>query len=57
VKGVVDLIEAEPNPLRGADERHASQHVARVSPLVPAGPFSRDQADVLIEAKRRGGDT
>ena len=52
-----DLVEAEPDALRRADERHPAQRRPRVAPLVAGGALGVDQPDVLVEAQRRRGDT
>ena len=51
-----DLGEREPDPLREDDERDAAEHVPLVATLAASSPFGADQASVLVEAKRRGGD-
>ena len=41
---LLDLVEAQADPLGGPDERHAAQHVAGVAALVAGGALGGDQA-------------
>ena len=49
---VADLLQAEPHPLRGPDERQPPQHRSRVFPLVAGGALGRDQPPLLVEPQR-----
>jgi hypothetical protein len=51
-----DFVERQPDPLGEDDERDPPEHRAGISPVAGAGPRGRDQAPLLVETQRRGGD-
>ena len=55
-EGLADLVEAEADPLRGADEREPAQRRLLVAALVARRAHRADQAPGLVEPDRRGGE-
>ena len=51
-----DLLKRQPDPLREDDEGNSTQHRARIAPVSAASSLRGDQAALLVEPQRGGGD-
>ena len=51
-----DLVEREPDALGEHDERDPAEHRPRIAAVARAGALGGDQAALLVEPQRRGGD-